>query len=710
MSTKATLSIVTPNHNDGPYIEKYVDSIFDQDYKDIQLIIVDDGSTDNSKKVLKKLQQKYKAKNFTVIYLPKNKGACYARNHGAKLATGKYISFLPADSRLFPGMARLWVENLEKYPEYDFLYGGYKFVNENYEEVYSFLGDEFDPYFLEVTNYIDGSFPLKKTLYDKMGGWDESVKSLQDWDFWLTAVKTHGAKGLYIRDVFFDTIQPHAGGLSFDSHQNWLARTDYIKKKHGITSKEICVTGTGARFHARNIAKMLGADYKDFPAHKKHKYKMIYIVGFFGNVREAFFGTSAMRVVHWIGSDILALKNTPEKERAYIINWIKNNIDVNLVEFEQTRKELAEYGLTSRICPLPPKQFYAETPLPKKFTVAVYDPAINKQLYHSDLIHEIAKEMKDVDFKFFGDYQNMGTKDNIQHLGKVDNIESLIRDTSCLLRITMHDGLPISFLEFMSAGRNVVTNVEFPNTVQVKTVTKEAIKKALKEAKKLSLNKKGASYVRTLADHTKFKEFIYGLMQYDPKKYWDSRADLWNRLEGQQHDAKEEYILEHELDALKAKSVIDIGCGNGRLAPILSKNKKYLGIDISKSLIDAAKKAHPKLEFKVADIRNIASLNTEFDVAFSYTSLLHIPPEQLADAFTQIKAITDTIILVEPTKEIDTSGVTERNLHPEVIKEYEKGAVIYGIKSSFTHDYLQFLDVKKLVDMGGRQLIIGKIR
>src|SRR3990167_5959791 len=123
--TIKTISFVMPCYNDGNTIEKAINSIKDQDLPDIEMIVVNDGSTDNSKIVLDGLKETGKIDKL--IHFEKNKGACVARNEGAKLAEGKYMSFLPADAVLYPGMARIWYENLENYPDYDFLYGGYRF-------------------------------------------------------------------------------------------------------------------------------------------------------------------------------------------------------------------------------------------------------------------------------------------------------------------------------------------------------------------------------------------------------------------------------------------------------------------------------------------------------------------------------------------------------------------------------------------------------
>ena len=208
--TKATISFVTPVYNDGNSIERQVESLIDQDLSGIEIILVNDGSTDNTKVVLDGLQEKYPEK-VRVFHLEENKGACFARNFGAKEANGKYLSFLPADAILYPGVASIWYNALEDNPEFDFFYGGYRFVDEDGEPIpgQDYFFEPFNAYLLETTNYIDGSFPIRtkkfweyaKKMNQPDGLWDSNIKSLQDWDFWLSVVK-NGGKGLYMRDIF----------------------------------------------------------------------------------------------------------------------------------------------------------------------------------------------------------------------------------------------------------------------------------------------------------------------------------------------------------------------------------------------------------------------------------------------------------------------------------------------------------------------------
>jgi len=711
------ISFITPNFNDGKTIARQVDSIMDQDYPSIEQIIVDDGSTDDSKKVLEALKKKYP--KLRVIYLGKNKGACEARNIGAEEATGKYLSFLPADAKLYPGVARIWVEELEKHPEYDFLYGGYKFTDENYHEAFSYMADDFDPYFLKITNYIDGSFPLKKSLFDKMGGWDTQIKSLQDWDLWLNAVINHNAKGLFRKEVFFETTLPHAGGLSDDSHRNWLARTTQIKKKYNIPISKICVTGPGAAFHAKNVAKILGADYLPVPSFKPHNYEMIYVIGFFGEVARAFWNTNAMRVVHWIGSDILQLQQASPEQREKVVQWIDNNVDINLCEMEATQKELAEIGIKARMVPFPPQKIYKTIPLPEKKAVAVYLPYMNKQFYYPDFIYNIAKKMPDVDFHSFGDPMMRGLKENVTYHGIIGEKEKdeLIKKTSLILRLTPHDGLPLSVIEWITAGRNAITTVMMPHAMNFKIKaydgkkkpTKARVDKVVKEnevrlinlinsALKNELNANGSEYYHKLCEPSVFSKTIHNFMNVDIKKWWDEMSDLWPSVEQGQESTEDIIKVIKEVKELNPKNVVDLGCGTGRWKGLLPVTD-YTGVDISADLIKVAKTNYPKGKFIVTNMKDV---NTKFDMAFTFATWLHIKPEEIKKYVKAIKKIAKRAIFIEPVRDA-SSLVQERTLHPEIIKKQKDSDFIFNIKHTWNHDYLRHFKVTKVIKLSNNR-------
>lgn len=703
------ISIITPCYKDADTLALHIDTLLDQDYTAKEIILVDDGSEDGSKEIIKKYEKKYPG-TVKGLYFSKNRGACAARNEGAKVATGDIFSFLPADSFVKPGVLRFWVETMEKNPKAGFLYGGYAFVStpkptwmggQLYENYFS---QPFNPRELETGNYIDGSFPIWKNVYWdaakkvglKDGLWNPEVKSLQDWDFWLSVVKDLGVPGVYVNSLFFETTTPHAGGLSYDSHRNWVARLKQIKSLHKIPNREICVTSHAAVFHGQSIAKLLDADFLVMPPQKDHEYKMIYEVGFFTESYNSFVVSSAVflkpehyqklsqiinqkkspeffggsKIIHYIGSDVLSLQKLPLDQIKSVRDFTRK-CDAVLCELPEIQKELKSFGIEAEVVPFPPRKWFDVRPLPKKKAVAVYMPDVNEDFYFKrmflggDNAKGLAHRMKDVDFYFFGNQAETGDlAKNIHMMGRVSNIEPIIEKTNAIVRIVPHDGLSISVAEWIGAGRNAITSVEMPfaerfdlqeftqkygKSFTVQQLEKEVVA-AIRRAVDKPLNEKGAKHYRKWLDADKYRTKIRSYMKYDEKRYWERRSWNWER------EAKEYPIREKELipwiKKLGVKSVLDIGCGEGRASRMFEKlGIEYSGCDISSHMVEVAKANYPQKNFFVSAAEDLdKNMGYKADLLFVYTCLQHIRPENIDKAVAALKRVGKKMILVEPTE------------------------------------------------------------
>lgn len=702
------ISVITPVYNDGDTLELHIETFLDQDYPERELILIDDGSKDNTRAIMSKYAKKY-PKFIKAIYFPKNRGACVARNWGAKEATGDVYSFLPADSFLPPGLLRKWMNLLEKNPEYGFVYGGYSFVDSDIKKptwmggrmVQPYFSAPFDPIELETGNYIDGSFPIRKEIYwqaaEKMGLkdglWNPAVKSLQDWDFWLSVVKGLGVKGLFFSGSHFETTLPHAGGLSFDSNDNWLARLRQIKSIHKIKERKLCVTSLFAEFHGRSVAKLLDADYLDFPPLKQHDYDAIYLIGFWPNAlteNQMLFmnprylpkmnalraqgkwdGTiefsRAKKFVHFIGSDVMTLSKISLEELNRVKAFLKT-CDGVFCEIDQIQKELKSFGIEADIVPFPPKKWIDVSPLPEEKSVAVYMPKANEQLYLKGQYfgmdgkkNGIVHMMPDVKFHFFGnpDELRYSAKNVIMH-GRVDGPADLISKTRAIIRTTVHDGLPISVAEWIGAGRNALTTIKMPHADYFDLIgfakqypgengvvmMQKAIVKRIYEVLEKPLNEDGAKYYRKTLDVNKYRKAIAKYMEYDERRYWDRRAESWV-LQSDVDEVKEKK-LKNILSTIKFDSVLDVGCGSGRFVNYF-KDKKYTGCDIAKHLVDVCKERFPERDFYTSSVEDVKPLsNHKFDLVFCYTVLEHVPPENIQKAVDALKSVGKKMLIVEP--------------------------------------------------------------
>lgn len=707
---KPKFSFVMPVYNDAKTVERAVESILDQDMKSFEVILVNDGSTDDSLLRCQVLSSMYPDK-VRFINLEKNQGACVARNTGAKSAKGEYLAWLPADAKLYPGMLRIWMDALDENKDVDFVYGGYRVTDEEYNAIAGgdFMFEPFDPYLLEVTNYIDGSFPIRATTYWDLskklgleGLWDPQVKSLQDWDFWLTVVK-NGGKGLYLRDIFFETTMPHKGGLSDDSSNNWLERTTFIKKKHGIPDRKICVGSLGAGWHARNVAKMLGADFKEMPSFKANEYESLYIIGFypeFATQQDQMFwndmfdqskGRSpAKKVVHFVGSDVWQLYHVNMMNLKFWREYFKQNVDVLLCESEFIKAELEDLGIKNvRVVPIPPAKIYDVMPLPEKFTVAVYQPQTNAEFYYPQEMERIAQMCPEIEFKFFGNpimggrkKDSEGKETNIEYMGYIEpsKMENFIRSCSAIIRFPQHDGLPLSVIEFLTAGRYSIQSVpmEHTNILPMQMFAAEKVAAGLKKLKETVVepNIEGSKFWREKANQDKYRETMLEILKYNPKEYWEGRADSWvtqaASMEVEKDQVKEVFDEAKKLLGKDNPNVIDAGCGDGRWFPILKEwgIGSYIGYDISERLVEVAKSKFPEESFVCSKVEAFLS-DPPQDILFSYTTLEHITEEEFPKAVEALKKTAKYLLLVEPTdfKSRNYCHSHDYSKHFEVVKE-----------------------------------------
>ena len=377
--------------------------------------------------------------------------------------------------------------------------------------------------------------------------------------------------------------------------------------------------------------------------------------------------TSAKKIVHFVGTDIWQLRNISLNGLSIWKDYMKNGVDEVLVEADFTQKELEEIlGIKAKIVPLPPAKLYKPMPLPEKFTVAVYLPGVNHAFYRPELIDALAKEMPEVEFKCFGNPAQVGKHKsikNIEFMAYIDDMEGFIKSCSAMIRFPVHDGLSVSLCEFLTAGRYAATNVPVRHTYNCPKSDVASIKHALgeiqKKIKKQGVNKEASDYWRKELSHDKYRKTMEKIMGYDPKEYWEKRADDWNiqadNMPIEIADVKEFY------KKVKPKNVLDIGCGNGRWIELMKEwgldLKNYTGMDVSKKLIDICKKKWTDLSFFDCKLENMGSAGCgdkngnamKYDLIFSYTTLEHVKPEDIKGVVETLKKSGKKLLLIEPT-------------------------------------------------------------
>ena len=126
------VDIILPNYNKGKFLEETINSVIAQTYKNWNLFVIDDNSQNNPKKIL----DKYKNHNISVVYLSKNKGVAFCRNLGIRLSNSKYISFIDSDDYWSRNKLKEQILFMEKF-NYEFTYTDFTpFIIKNNEKIF----------------------------------------------------------------------------------------------------------------------------------------------------------------------------------------------------------------------------------------------------------------------------------------------------------------------------------------------------------------------------------------------------------------------------------------------------------------------------------------------------------------------------------------------------------------------------------------------
>lgn len=226
-SNNPKVSVVIPCYNDENYIQEAVQSVLDQTLQDFEIIIVDDGSNDATKKVLAKIKNE-KLRLIT----QKNQGLSAARNNGIKAAKALYILVLDGDDTVDAFFLEKAVVVLDENQALGAVSSYCNLFIKNHQVVHKHLpkgGGIAD--FLFDNNSV--SFALiRKKCWEQIGGYDEQMKNgFEDWEFWIALTKR--GWGIFVIPEYLFNYRQKKKSMSKDSKMNFReANLNYIYKKH----------------------------------------------------------------------------------------------------------------------------------------------------------------------------------------------------------------------------------------------------------------------------------------------------------------------------------------------------------------------------------------------------------------------------------------------------------------------------------------------
>ena len=178
------VSIIIPSYNHSKYITETIESILGQTYDNFELIVIDDGSQDNSIEIIEKLR----LNNKFIFIKRENKGLCETLNEGINLSRGKYIAICASDDIYLKDKIKLQVDFLETNPNYALCYGKIiSFDNDGNQKFINSKRYKSGKLFLDLikTNFVPAVTQMyRKDIFDNIGGFDKDLW-IEDWDMLL---------------------------------------------------------------------------------------------------------------------------------------------------------------------------------------------------------------------------------------------------------------------------------------------------------------------------------------------------------------------------------------------------------------------------------------------------------------------------------------------------------------------------------------------
>ena len=189
------ISVIIPTYNCGKFLAEGIRSVLDQDYPQKEILVVDDGSTDDTQAILQQFG------DTITVFHQKNAGAAVARNTALQRAKGEYIAFLDADDLWLPGKLTAQVSYLETHPQVGLVYANWLVWVDDGTGMYSpapslsspqdsFLIDQAQSGWVYTLLLFDSiihtiTVLVRKTVVQQVGIFDAFLRNGQDYDYWI---------------------------------------------------------------------------------------------------------------------------------------------------------------------------------------------------------------------------------------------------------------------------------------------------------------------------------------------------------------------------------------------------------------------------------------------------------------------------------------------------------------------------------------------
>jgi glycosyltransferase involved in cell wall biosynthesis len=221
---RPTVSIVIPCYNYGRYLAEAIESALAQTWQADEIIVVDDGSTDDSLQVA----HRFDSEPDIRIISQMNQGAIAAFNNGVRASIGAFFVKLDADDRLHPGYLAATIPPLVASPEAGFAYTGYCWFGSRDVE---FPAEPFNLNVLALRPYVEQSALIRRAAFDAAGGYSHAMSSAyEDWDLFLTMAE-RGWTGIPVPELLLD-YRIHPNGRNAITFGQWRRLMVQLYQRH----------------------------------------------------------------------------------------------------------------------------------------------------------------------------------------------------------------------------------------------------------------------------------------------------------------------------------------------------------------------------------------------------------------------------------------------------------------------------------------------
>lgn len=242
IENKPLVSVIMYTYNKEHFIIEAINSVFKQTYKNLELIIIDDGSTDNT---VNKINEKFNY-NMEVIVNKQHKGHSFSFNTALKIAKGDYLMFLDSTSKWDSKFVETMIGAFMELPDADIIYSGTLLYKEYNKKPYAMSYGSYNRLLLHNKNYIDiSSFCCKNYVYNHVGEFDETLTSLYDWDYIVRCsnkMRIYSVPVLLLKKFEFKSFNQISGDEDYYKNaSNILNRNDIPIRKYDKLSHRISI-------------------------------------------------------------------------------------------------------------------------------------------------------------------------------------------------------------------------------------------------------------------------------------------------------------------------------------------------------------------------------------------------------------------------------------------------------------------------------------